>query len=90
MAIGVPFPESNRVLTAPSPEDAAADTVYDLHVAVWKDLDGQMHVTSKWQFSAAELAALQANGGVFWFHCWGENHPPISIETVDAFGRDRT
>lgn len=85
MAVGVPFPESNLVLTAPTPEDAAAGTVYDLHIHRYRDLDGQGHVISKWQFSPEELQDLVVNGGAFWFHSWGDTHPPIAIETADPF-----
>jgi hypothetical protein len=47
MAKGIEFPEANLVLRAPTPEDAAAGTVYDLHVHRYKDLDGQQQVLSK-------------------------------------------
>jgi len=90
MAVGVPFPQSNLVLTAPTAEDALAGNVYDLHVHVWRDLDGAGHVLSKWQFSADELSELQRNGGVLWFHCWGDTHPPIGIEVEDPFAARQT
>ena len=44
MATGIPFDEANTVLRAPTPEDAAAGTVYDLHVHRYRDLDGQANV----------------------------------------------
>lgn len=87
MAVGIPFPESNLTLTAPTPEDAAAGTVYDLHVHRYTDLDGQANVISKWQFAPEELAGVVANGGTFWFHCWGHTHPPIAIFGDSPFVR---
>lgn len=47
MAQGIPFDEANTVLRAPTPEDAAAGTVYDLHVHRFQDLDRQPHILSK-------------------------------------------
>lgn len=87
MAKGIPFPESNLVLRAPTPEDAAAGTVYDLHVHRYRDLDGRPNVISKWQFDPAELADVVACGGAFWFNCWGETHPPIWITGHNPFVR---
>lgn len=87
MAIGVPFPEANRILRAPTPEDAEAGTVYDLHVHAYRDLDGRPNVISRWRFSAEELEHLKANGGEFWFGCWGDTHPPVWMETADPFVR---
>ena len=74
MAIGIPFDEAKCVLRAPSPEDAAAGTVYDLHVHRFRDLDGQPNVLSKWQLTPDELAEVVRTGGVLWFGCWGETH----------------
>lgn len=79
MAIGIEFDEANTVLRAPTPEDAAAGTVYDLHVHRHRDLDGCHHVISKWQLSAEELAEVNRTGGVVWFGCWGQTHPPLWI-----------
>lgn len=87
MAIGIPFTEANLILRAPTPEDAAAGTVYDLHVHRYNDLDGQPNVISKWQFTPEELARVVANGGVFWFNCWGHTHPPIWIAGDSPFIR---
>lgn len=87
MAKGIPFPEANLVLRAPTPEDAAAGTVYDLHVHRYRDLDGNPNCISKWQFDADELAQVIAAGGVFWFHAWGATHPPIHIDARDPFVR---
>ena len=28
-----------------------------------------------------------ASGGVFWFHAWGETHPPVGIEGANPFVR---
>ncbi len=85
MALGIPFPEANLVLSAPTPEDAAAKTVYDLHVHRYRDLDNRPHVISKWRFSAEELEQLVANGGEFWFGAWGETHPPVWIQAAYPF-----
>lgn len=87
MATGIPFPEANLILRAPTPEDAAAGTVYDLHVHRYRDLDGNPHVLSKWQFTPEELANLIASGGEFWFDCWGNTHPPIDIRGDNPFVR---
>ncbi|WP_245892554.1 hypothetical protein [Novosphingobium guangzhouense] len=87
MAKGIPFPEANVVLRAPTPEDAAAGTVYDLHVHRYRDLDGNPNCISKWQFAPDELAGVVANGGVFWFHAWGATHPPVGIEGANPFVR---
>ena len=87
MATGIPFPEANTILRAPTPEDAAAGTVYDLHVHRYTDLDGQPNVISKWQFTAEEIASVCANRGAFWLHCWGHTHPPIAIVSDSPFVR---
>lgn len=87
MAIGIPFPEANLILRAPTPEDAAAGTVYDLHVHQYRDLDGNPMVLSKWQFTPEELAHVVAGNGVFWFNSWGHTHPPIWISGEDPFQR---
>lgn len=86
MAIGVPFPEANLLLRAPTREDAAAGTVYDLHVHRHRDLDGNPHVISKWQLTAEELEEVKRTG-VVWFSCWGETHPPMWISGQDPFVR---
>ena len=87
MAVAIPFPEANLVLTAPTPEDAAAGTVYDLHVHRYRDLDGQTNVLSKWRLSPEELAAVVASGGDLWFNCWGATHSPMWITGTDPFVR---
>lgn len=87
MAIGIPFEQANLILRAPTPEDAAAGTVYDLHVHRYRDLDGNPHVLSKWQFTREELAKVIASGGEFWFDSWGHTHPPIWISGDDPFRR---
>lgn len=87
MATGIPFPEANLILRAPTPEDAAAGTVYDLHVHRYRDLDGNPNCISKWQFAPDELQDVVANGGVFWFHAWGATHPPVGIEGANPFVR---
>lgn len=87
MALGLPFDEANLVLRAPTLEDAAADTVYDLHVHRYRDLDGQPHVLSKWQLTPDELAEVNRTGGVVWFSCWGSTHPPMWISGSNPFAR---
>ena len=84
MAVGIEFPQANLVLRAPTPEDAAAGTVYDLHVHRYRDLDGQPHVLSKWQLSADELEEVKRTG-VIWFSCWGQTHPPMWLSGTDPF-----
>jgi hypothetical protein len=86
MAKGVEFQEANLVLRAPTPEDAAAGTVYDLHVHRYRDLDGQPNVLSKWELSAEELEEVKRTG-VVWFNCWGMTHPPMWISGHDPFVR---
>ena len=88
MAKGIPFPEANLVLGAPTPEDAAAETVYALHVHRYRDLDGQHQVLSKWQLTPDELAEVQRTG-VVWFNCWGQTHPPIWTSGHDPFVRTK-
>lgn len=87
MAMGIPFEEANTVLRAPTPEDAAAGTVYDLHVHRYRDLDGQPNVISKWKLTPEELAEVNRTGGELWLNCWGETHPPIWISGTDPFVR---
>lgn len=87
MAVGIPFAEANDILRAPTPEDAAAGTVYDLHIHRFRDLDGQTNVISKWQLSADELAEVIASGGALWFGSWGTTHPPVWISGTDPFVR---
>ena len=86
MAKGIAFDEANTVLRAPTPEDAAAGTVYDLHVHRYRDFDGQPNVLSKWQLSPEELEEV-ARTGVVWFNCWGETHPPMWISGIDPYIR---
>lgn len=84
MAQGIPFPQSNLVLGAPTPEDAAAGTVYGLPVHRYRDLDGMSQVLSKWMLSEEELAEV-AKTRVVWFNCWGLTHPPVWISGHDPF-----
>lgn len=86
MAQGIEFPEANTVLRAPTPEDAAAGTVYDLHVHRYRDLDGNPNVISCWKLSPEELEEV-ARTGVVWFNSWGNTHPPISIFGHQPFVR---
>lgn len=85
MAVGVEFAEANTVLRAPTPEDAAAGTVYDLHVHRYRDLDGNPNIISKWKLSPEELATVIENGGELWFGCWGQTHPPMWISGDNPF-----
>ena len=87
MAQGVAFPEANATLGAPTPEDAAAGTVYGLPVHRYRDLDGQRHVLSKWKLSADEIEEVQRTG-VVWFSCWGDTHAPMWISGTDPFVRE--
>jgi hypothetical protein len=86
MALGVAFEEANGVLGAPTPEDAAAGTVYGLPIHRYRDLDGQVHVLSKWQLTPEELDEV-ARTGVVWFSCWGSTHAPMWISGRDPFVR---
>ena len=88
MAKGIPFAEANLVLGAPTPEDAAAGTVYALHVHRYQDLDGQRQVLSKWELTPEELEEVKRTG-VIWFNCWGPTHPPIWISGHDPFVRSK-
>lgn len=84
MAAGITFPQANCVLGAPTPEDAAAGTVYGLPVHRYRDLDGKHNVLSKWVLTADELAEVQRTGAV-WFGCWGDTHSPMWISGHDPF-----
>lgn len=84
MATGIIFPQANLTLRAPTPEDAAAGTVYDLHVHRYRDLDGNPQVLSKWELTEEELAEV-AKTRAIWFNCWGHTHPPIWISGHDPF-----
>ncbi|WP_156840258.1 hypothetical protein [Novosphingobium aquimarinum] len=86
MARGVEFPEANTILAPPTPEDAAAGTVYALHVHRYRDLDGSPNVISKWQLTPEELEEVQRTGAV-WFGCWGNTHPPMWISGQSPFIR---
>lgn len=86
MAIGIPFDQANVILGAPTPEDAAAGTVWNLHVHSYRDLDGRPNVINKWQFTPEEIAEINRTGCV-WFGCWGQTHPPMWISGHDPFVR---
>lgn len=88
MATGINFPQANGVLGAPTPEDAAAGTVYGLPVHRYRDLDGRHHVLSKWQLTPEEIAEV-ARTGVIWFTCWGQSHAPMHIFAGDPFAEAR-
>lgn len=79
---GVEFPEANTKLLPPEGQESR---VYALHV--WRHPDGGMLI-SKWGMTWRErLFCLW--GGYIWFHCWGNTHPPMSIETSYPFERDK-
>ena len=78
MAKGVDFPEANATLGAPTPEDAAAGTVYGLPVCQYRDLDGNPNVASCWKLDPEELEEVQKTG-VVWFNTWGTTHAPMFI-----------
>jgi hypothetical protein len=84
MAKGVSFPEANAQLCAPTPEDAAAGTVYGLPVHRWKDLDGNPQVLSKWELTPEEIEEVKRTG-VVWFNCWGVTHAPMWISGHHPF-----
>jgi hypothetical protein len=84
MAKGVAFPQANAALGAPTPEDAAAGTVYALPVHRYRDLDNNPQVLSKWQLTPEELEEVRRTG-VVWFSCWGTTHPPMWISGHDPF-----
>jgi len=89
LAKGIEFSEANTVLGAPTSEDAAAGTVYALHVHRYRDLDGNHQVLSKWQLTPEELDEVQRTG-VVWFNCWGDTHPPMWISGHDPFVRNKS
>lgn len=86
MAYGVPFEEANDVLLA-APEDAAAGTVYDLHIHRYVASGGVPVVISKWQLTPEELAEVNGSGGVLWFSALGHTHPPVALSGTDPFDR---
>jgi len=85
MAEGIEFPQANSSLGAPTPEDAAAGTVYSLPIHRWRDLDGVPQVMSCWKLSESELKAVNESGGLIWFNCWGMTHPPMVILGENPF-----
>ena len=85
MATGVPFPESNTPLTAPTPEDAAAETVYTLHVRRYQDLDGNPNVLSCWELTDAEVDLIVKTRRV-WLNNWGHTIAPTFITAYPPFG----
>ena len=89
MASPVAFPEANLVLRPPTAADRAAGTVVDLPVHRYRDLDGKHHVLSKWKFTPEELEEINRTGGVVWFDCWGDTHPPVCISGSNPFVRSQ-
>jgi hypothetical protein len=89
VAKGVPFPEANAGLGAPTAADAAAGTVYALPIHRYRDLDNNPQVLSKWELTAAEIEEVKRTG-VVWFSCWGVTHPPMWISGHDPFVRSET
>jgi hypothetical protein len=82
MAVGVEFEGSNAVLGAPTPEDAAAGTVYGLPVMRYRDLDGMTNVLSCWELTPEEMIEVILTGKI-WFNAWGATHAPIWITGHD-------
>jgi hypothetical protein len=78
---GSSFPEANLKLLPP---EGQGDKVYPL--PIWRHPEGGM-VISKWEMTWRERLACLFYGHV-WFHCWGNTHPPISIETSYPFIRE--
>jgi len=85
MAKGVDFPESNLPLRAPTPEDAAAETVYTLHVRRYQDLDGVPNVLSCWELTDAEVELIVKTRRV-WHNAWGRTLTPMFITAYPPFG----
>lgn len=75
---GTDFPEATLKLLPPEGHE---EEVYPLHV--WRHPEGGM-VISKWKMTWRERLSCLWNGYV-WFHCWGNTHPPMSIETSYPF-----
>lgn len=78
---GTDFPEATMKLLPPEGHE---EDVYPLHV--WRHPEGGM-VISKWRMTWRERLSCLWNGHV-WFHCWGNTHPPMSIETSYPFEKD--
>lgn len=78
---GTDFPEATMKLLPPEGHE---EDVYPLHV--WRHPEGGM-VISKWRMTWRERLSCLWNGYV-WFHCWGNTHPPMTIETSYPFERD--
>lgn len=77
---GSDFPEATMKLLPPEGHE---EDVHPLHV--WRHPEGGM-VISKWKMTWRERLSCLWNGYV-WFHCWGNTHPPMSIETYYPFER---
>lgn len=75
---GVHFPEATMRLLPPEGHEEA---VHSLHV--WRHPQGGL-VISKWRMTWRERLSCLWNGYV-WFHCWGNTHPPMTIETSYPF-----
>lgn len=85
MAIAVRFPQVNLVLRAPTPEDAAAGTVYDLHAYRYRDLDGAPQVLSCWELTDDEVALIVETRRI-WANNWGETIAPMFLTGHEPFG----
>ena len=72
------FPEATNVLLPPEGQE---DEVNEL--PIWRHPEGGM-VISKWQLSWREKLSL-IFGGHLWFVCWGDTHPPLTLETRYPF-----
>jgi hypothetical protein len=79
---GTDFPEATMKLLPPEGHE---EDVYPLHI--WRHPEGGM-VISKWRMTWRERLSCLWNGYV-WFHCWGNTHPPIAIETAYPFEKPK-
>jgi len=75
---GAQFPEANMKLLPPEGHE---DEVYAL--PIWRHPEGGM-VISKWEMTWRERWSCLWNGHI-WFHCWGNTHPPMTLETSYPF-----
>jgi hypothetical protein len=77
-----PFPQANRVLTAP--EGTTADECSDLHVFT----DGR-HCVSRWEPTEQERVAIAA-GASIWLWVWsGQTQPPVALSVAEPWAVER-
>ena len=75
---GVLFPEATTKLLPPEGHE---DHIHALHV--WRHPGGGMLI-SKWRMTWHERLCCLFTGHV-WYMCWGDTHPPMSIEASHPF-----